>query len=152
MVQPKEVFVKYIETFWISGCFWTRYWLLPKESFATPGSRSPIIGKSWRHSQCKKKEKKERKSFVSIWTIDTLKKLDYWSLANFFISVTKHANLFVLDRNQTACARCQFRARIHDMDKSVVLLQCDEMARFCFQFWPFTTMKLCPKAYIILPN
>ena len=30
--------------------------------------------------------------------------------------------------------------------------QCDQMARLCFQFWPNTTMKLCPTAFIILPK
>ena len=30
--------------------------------------------------------------------------------------------------------------------------QCDQIASLCFQFGPFTTMKLCPIPYIILPK
>ena len=35
-----------------------------------------------------------------------MEKLDYWSL---FITITKHSNLFLLGRHQTACARCQWK-------------------------------------------
>ena len=31
-------------------------------------------------------------------------------------------------------------------------VQCDQIASLCFQFGPFTTMKLCPIPYIILPK
>ena len=30
--------------------------------------------------------------------------------------------------------------------------QCDQIDSSCFQFWPFTTMKLCPIVHIILPK
>ena len=45
-----------------------------------------------------------------------------------------------------AAAFVVVRCRSCSCDKSTVVDQCDQMARFCFQFWPFKAMQLSPIA------
>ena len=42
----------------------------------------------------------------SVWCLPKMEKLDYLSPVNFLLLLTKHSYLFLLDRHQTARARC----------------------------------------------